>query len=485
MPPSSYMFLARQIQAYSGSLTDIWVGIADLAGESPESVHMGVMVDRVFQKMCAKGMDRNISLFLSAHSQTFASVLQDYASELTNNTVGLVLLGAFLKREHREKPVFPVPTLTVGGELDGVCRITRIMEEYYHRVYTAKNKTAATYSFPVAVVQGMTHLQFASGPPSDTIKKYDLKPEIDYGTAHSAVGRLVACFVRTRLNASDKNAAAIIKSTVFNASVFFRPLLEAYAQEGSYQFKLPCYDGAHDGLCQVGSAWTERAMAEMIGPEVVKVNDTDGFHPASQVFPRYYHPEIRSKCSKQDSSCVVKLTSVSDNIYYTDKSDSGLVPNAACEIRAKLKSRQSVLLAAGASNVNLNTSDNGSYCGKLNQLAYDWALNRTAEITRNRFGKFGVPIVMGEDAGSYDNGGLWIYLPMKYKQMTDSAGREVLQIRGVQLTTDVDYLIKIFAGMHYCKLLSPAKAMEWVYVDGLRAHLSLSGNRAELQSCGL
>ena len=25
-------------------------------------------------------------------------------------------------------------------------------------------------------------------------------------------------------------------------------------------------------------------------------------------------------------------------------------------------------------------------------------------------------------------------------------------------------------GYHYCKLLSPARAMEWIYVDGLKVH---------------
>ena len=32
------------------------------------------------------------------------------------------------------------------------------------------------------------------------------------------------------------------------------------------------------------------------------------------------------------------------------------------------------------------------------------------------------------------------------------------------------------AGMHYCKLLSPARVMEWLMVDGLRLHYSLKNN---------
>ena len=30
-------------------------------------------------------------------------------------------------------------------------------------------------------------------------------------------------------------------------------------------------------------------------------------------------------------------------------------------------------------------------------------------------------------------------------------------------------------GYHYCKLLSPARAMEWIYVDGLKAWIDGNG----------
>ena len=33
-------------------------------------------------------------------------------------------------------------------------------------------------------------------------------------------------------------------------------------------------------------------------------------------------------------------------------------------------------------------------------------------------------------------------------------------------------LVPCPTGFHYCKLLSPARALEWMYVDGLRLHYS-------------
>ena len=38
------------------------------------------------------------------------------------------------------------------------------------------------------------------------------------------------------------------------------------------------------------------------------------------------------------------------------------------------------------------------------------------------------------------------------------------------MRTPTDYFIQSAAGFHYCKLLSPYRALEWMYVDGLKAH---------------
>jgi len=36
------------------------------------------------------------------------------------------------------------------------------------------------------------------------------------------------------------------------------------------------------------------------------------------------------------------------------------------------------------------------------------------------------------------------------------------------------YPVAIFRDMHYCKVLSPFRAMEWIYVDSLYAKMSLT-----------
>ena len=42
-------------------------------------------------------------------------------------------------------------------------------------------------------------------------------------------------------------------------------------------------------------------------------------------------------------------------------------------------------------------------------------------------------------------------------------------ISSPMMRTPIDYPISAAAGFHYCKVLSPFKAMEWLYVDSLKS----------------
>jgi len=154
-----------------------------------------------------EGMPSNLHRkFFSGHSLGGA-MLPDYIiNEQVNSTTGIILLGAFLTRKYRTgnttngtpQVVFPVPSLTIGsslfiiiiitiiivhhyyhhyynniivyhyyhhigGELDGLCRITRITEALHTQVSMSQSQSLAMQYMPVTVIEGMNHMQFASG----------------------------------------------------------------------------------------------------------------------------------------------------------------------------------------------------------------------------------------------------------------------------------------------------------------------------------
>merc|ERR1719261_1933686 len=100
----------------------------------------------------------------------------------------MMLNGAFLTRTYKTDPVEDVspgqyefktcPVLTIGAELDGLCRITRIAEARYTQIDFDADPTTALRAMPVTVVQGASHAQFASGTMPSFVKSHDLRPEI-------------------------------------------------------------------------------------------------------------------------------------------------------------------------------------------------------------------------------------------------------------------------------------------------------------------
>ena len=80
-------------------------------------------------------------------------------------------------------------------------------------------------------------------------------------------------------------------------------------------------------------------------------------------------------------------------------------------------------------------------------------------------------MMMDEDKGPYNGGPLWIFTSLEY---TSNKERTTYKVKSPTMKTPTDFPIKASAGFHYCKILSPAYAMEWIYFDSLKARMSLS-----------
>ena len=426
---------------------------------------IGKEIQRVLDAMKQMGMNTTI-VFLAGHSQG-GIVLEDYVDTSSSAVSGLILMGSFLQRKYKNSS-FPVPTLTINGELDGLCRVTRSMESYYHWILHSDNMTKSMTQYPVVVIPGMNHFEFASGDPPLLVKERDLKAEISVDMAHSTVATLINVFIEIQLG-NDTRKMHLVQA-VEDTGMFIQPLLKAYEREGFYHFIPPCYDQTPSSNCTVGCPWTETGQQIMGGLDAAQIHVEDAFHPVDQINPVHL-PHVLNNCSANQTGCVLDVTTVSQNIYgVLDSLDTAFFETSATEIRAKMKSRQAIMEATGHTNVDFNKTDGGSLCKLINQAAYEWALSISGNKTVQRFQKFGEPMVMGEDEGPYNVGPLWIWNPLKYKQTKDSSGEKILLVQSVMMRTPIPYVIPVSAGFHYCKLLSPARAIEWIYVDGLRAH---------------
>jgi hypothetical protein len=122
--------------------------------------------------------------FLAAHSLG-GVMTQDFMTSGSTSPdaslfKGQILMSSVLLRSTRSIDEsegtsvydYSTPTLTIGGSKDGLMRITRVAESYWHQI-TNIAETQATL-FPVEVLEGVAHYQFAGGVPPSFVQKNDL-----------------------------------------------------------------------------------------------------------------------------------------------------------------------------------------------------------------------------------------------------------------------------------------------------------------------
>eukprot|EP00942_MAST-04A_sp_MAST-4A-sp1_P015053 g15053.t1 len=488
--PEAYLPLAKKIQKESA--LSIYIVIPAFALNTPEPLVLSSGIKNGIKAMYDAGLDKNADLIMMGHSLGGA-MLQDYVFKCTN-CKAQVLMGAGLLRKYRNGSMasdYPVNTLTIDGTLDGLYRVTRQAENYYHYVLHPQNDKPL--NFPVVVYEGVSHMQFASGTPPFLVKKSDLKPTVTEEVAHNLTARTIALYMDVQLQTVNAgNAAKALQAEMDQTGVLVQPLINALEQEGFKHFISPCNtdynmpsqcpfyprypgkqrSGTNPSSCLCGTPWTTKVAMEVMGGlgdnSKVTYDVLDGIHAVSDINPIHLPHVWSPVCQNENEGCTLNLTTVTEAIYSKlDSFDTGYSYTSASELRVKMMSRQSVWMSVGRKNVNFTETDVvPNTCADINKLAWQYALKNAGETALNRFNAIGEPLVFGKDLGPYNAGPLWIYNGLKYE---DAKDKSEMTIQSPMMHTDVDYKIKAAAGFHYCKLLSPARAMEWLYIDGLRA----------------
>lgn len=234
---------------------------------------------------------------------------------------------------------YQVPTLTLGGTKDGLMRVSRLAEAYWHQI---KNIDESQKNlFPIYALEGGSHMSFLSGEAPKNVRNHDLLPNLDEETAHDTFAGYMISFIDQVVNQSFTG----IKS---DTPTVMQGLVEAIELEGNYQLKPPCYGHETENpdvpTCFHGNPWTNMVTQITMGgtfanSNISVVND-DNFHRVQSIDPVHL-PSVTNTCDKNTKTdCVLHSITVSENKYdFLDKLDTGFYPTSASEIKTKLNSR--------------------------------------------------------------------------------------------------------------------------------------------------
>ena len=168
---------------------------------------------------------------------------------------GAVLMGSVLTRSKRSLQSdglsnfdVDIPVLSIGGTRDGLMRVTRVAESFWHQYENINADQDG--KFPVSVIAGLSHAQFASGANTDFVKNHDLQPAISDAEANQKVAAEIVRFMEAVLHGEGMMPNYETKSEMY-------PFIKMMEMEGSNWMKPPCNDGSVSATCLTGSQWME------------------------------------------------------------------------------------------------------------------------------------------------------------------------------------------------------------------------------------
>lgn len=492
IPPERYLPVAAAIQRHASDQR-LWVAIPRFLGDSPIPRETPLLVAQARRALQRRGMAADTPCLFVAHS-VGGIAIQKFLKAFPEQGIGQVLMGSFLGRwnlggldaQGRTLIDYPRPTLTLAGTLDGLARISRFAIGHWLQQVNAA-PSCRPECFPVVTIEGACHMQFASGEPVPYVAAFDLLPTAAEAEVHEQIGALVAAFLPT-CRAGEPVPSPALADAVARSGAWLQPLIDALQMEGYNGFKPACYNTAEtnsrtDPCCTPYAPWIqERANALMAGepeaPVRFGITALDSFHRSYTynpfAKPPVHVPQITAE-GEPGQPLQVHVTSVTQALYGVFTAlDTGFFPVAAYSLRCKLNSRQSFWSHGGVADPSFTDTDGPSRGQPINEAAFRWTLEAMADGPRRRFEELGQPMRMQADTERPAVGPLWIWSYPRYRYQQQQEGL-VYGLSCTVMKTPLDYPIRAASGFHYGQLLSPAAAMEWICIDGLRLRASLSG----------
>lgn len=461
VPNTNYVATAAAIQVAVGSQVRLWMVIPAVFERlcilSCTSSLLGLCaplhasVEAALSMAQGKGWTRgndSEDLWIAGHSLGGVcsnTLFQAYHTKSSIPYAGLIVMGSYVDESGSyDLTNFPKPLLTLNAELDGGLARPGKTAIWYrqHLELDASKKTDK----PVIILPKLNHSNFCPGfdVPGD------LYAEVDQSEATKLIGEVVAAFLNLHFLASKskwEEAQILLNEKLDWTREIMTPYLAAQDMERTAAVTEVSPEGS--------SPWCSQAQTIVANlPKELddRLGLLDGFHVSPPEL-MHCHP---SYSAAPGSKLVVTTCSHTD--YYSDVSNTGSI-SAAKQVACKMLTRERILQQLNASA----DSATATTCRDVNLHALSVAQKLAMPQTLQRFETKGRPFCFLDDSMVTGNiGPLWVY--QSSLSLTDSA--KCLQV--VSPAIVVPLTSSIYPGNHFCKVLSPARALDWMMSDSLK-----------------
>ncbi|XP_063959811.1 uncharacterized protein LOC129267048 isoform X2 [Lytechinus pictus] len=438
----AYLSLTDRIQRQSP--LRLWVALTtDYLENRPFFPEISLKINNSIVDLVRSGMPANTPMFFAGHSLG-GVFLQSYVNSNPSAAQGLMLWGSYLTGASADLAAFPTPIMHLSGDLDGQVRITRIEKPFRELETLLTEDPAALATKPVIIMEGVNHFQFASGEVPPEVVERDISSELTATEAWSLLAEVISDFMSYNMDLNKGTAFENLEARHFETKLKMAPLST---------FKDIEWNGE-------ASPWITDAQ-ELVAAFPKNLTTSVTIYNIGYTDQRPFENSTPSVVL--DAEGVVNITTTSNVEFPFNPVDISAFMNSANEIAGKMINQEAIMRIVKGDGYG-----DSATCRVINEEAYRSAYNALPEIVRSRYDSKGNKMIFSDDVNA-TNFYEWVY--SNYVTY-ETQGNGSLEVTSTSLYTDEDFPMVNLAGMYYCKLMSPYRAMEWMYVDSLRPNMT-------------
>jgi len=442
VPNTDYVDVAKAVQAASD--LKLWVAIPSFVLDTPNPGQIGYKIKDGITALEKAGFPGTIKagsdVVVAGHS---LGGIFSQGAVVSGGYAALVLFGSYLSSINGYAVnKYPVPALTLAGELDGLTRITRIAQSFEElQDLIATKGSDAAYTHPVVALPGQTHSQFCSNVNVTAFGTKDKCPEVTLVAAHSAIGSTVSAFLSVLFPSGDVSAA---KAKLDSGMKYTFKLVAGYltarksVEAGGWCARAQRQEALLSKLC----FWSQRDIP------VTLTSNFASFDARNPSIDRNHH------CKEKDHP---KIQAVQEAFPGINPGDLSTFDLSYQEVDCKIKTAAALADATGQAA----PSQDSNTCKVLNDQAIAYASNLVSNETLARYTSKLKPLVTVDD-DVHTTGISW-----EAASFTFHSFDKYVVVGSPRLTSSLK--APLLAGNQLCKYLPPDRVIEYMMTDALPA----------------